>query len=109
MIRIHKIGLIAILLASTVPLAARAGSAAPIQTGTFHGQVHSTSGRAAIYQEASGKRLLRLTKFKTSNGPDVHVILIAAKDAKMIVRLRWEAKTSATHHAIKRYTPIWGK
>jgi hypothetical protein len=44
--------------------------------------VHSTSGRAAIYQEAGGKRLLRLTKFKTSNGPDVHVILIAAKDAK---------------------------
>ena len=25
--------------------------------------------------------LLRLTNFKTSNGPDVHVVLIAAKDA----------------------------
>ena len=25
--------------------------------------------------------VLRLTNFKTSNGPDVHVILIAAKDA----------------------------
>jgi hypothetical protein len=82
MISIRKIGSIAILLASTIPLAARAQSAAPIQTGTFHGQVHSTSGRASIYEEADGKRLLRLTKFKTSNGPDVHVILIAAKDAK---------------------------
>jgi hypothetical protein len=82
MIRIQKIGFIAILLASIIPLASRAQSAAPIQTGTFHGQVHSTSGRAAIYEEVGGKRLLRLTKFKTSNGPDVHVILIAAKDAK---------------------------
>ena len=52
-----------------------------LETGTFHGKVHSTSGRATIYQEEGGKRILRLTNFKTSNGPDVHVILIAAKDA----------------------------
>jgi lipopolysaccharide export LptBFGC system permease protein LptF len=52
-----------------------------LETGTFHGKVHSTSGRATIYQEQGGKLVLRLTNFKTSNGPDVHVILIAAKDA----------------------------
>ena len=52
-----------------------------LETGTFHGKVHQTSGRATIYQEADGKLVLRLTNFKTSNGPDVHVILIAAKDA----------------------------
>ena len=52
-----------------------------LETGTFHGKVHSTSGRATIYREESGKLILRLTNFKTSNGPDVHVILIAAKDA----------------------------
>jgi len=52
-----------------------------IETGTFHGKVHQTSGRATIYQEENGKLVLRLTNFKTSNGPDVHVILIAAKDA----------------------------
>jgi len=52
-----------------------------LETGSFHGKVHSTSGRATIYQEADGKLVLRLTNFKTSNGPDVHVILIAAKDA----------------------------
>ena len=52
-----------------------------LETGTFHGKVHKASGRATIYQEADGKLLLRLTDFKTSNGPDVHVILIAAKDA----------------------------
>ncbi|HTZ75633.1 MAG TPA: DM13 domain-containing protein [Candidatus Aquilonibacter sp.] len=52
-----------------------------LETGTFHGKVHQTSGRATIYQQANGKLVLRLTNFKTSNGPDVHVILIAAKDA----------------------------
>jgi len=51
-------------------------------TGTFHGKVHSTSGRATVYQGAGGKRILRLTHFKTSNGPDVHVILVAARDVK---------------------------
>ena len=58
------------------------GKAKTLATGTFHGKVHSTSGRATIYQEADGKLVLRLTNFKTSNGPDVHVILIAADDAK---------------------------
>jgi hypothetical protein len=52
-----------------------------LETGTFHGKVHQTSGRATVYQDAEGKLVLRLTNFKTSNGPDVHVILIAAKDA----------------------------
>lgn len=52
-----------------------------LETGTFHGKVHQTSGRATIYQEADGKLVLRLTNFKTSNGPDVHVILVAVKDA----------------------------
>jgi hypothetical protein len=52
-----------------------------VVTGTFHGKVHQTSGRATVYQDADGKMVLRLTNFKTSNGPDVHVILIAAKDA----------------------------
>ena len=52
-----------------------------LATGTFHGKVHQTSGRATIYKEEDGKLVLRLTNFKTSNGPDVHVILIAAKDA----------------------------
>jgi len=53
-----------------------------LATGTFHGKVHQTSGRATIYQEADGRVVLRLTNFKTSNGPDVHVILVAAQDAE---------------------------
>jgi len=52
-----------------------------LETGTFHGKVHKTSGRATVYEEEDGKLVLRLTNFKTSNGPDVHVILVAAKDA----------------------------
>lgn len=51
-----------------------------LYTGKFHGKVHKTEGRATVYQQADGKLLLRLTGFKTSNGPDVHVILVAAKD-----------------------------
>jgi len=50
-------------------------------TGKFHGKVHSTEGRATVYQVGEGKMVLRLTGFKTSNGPDVHVILVAVKDA----------------------------
>lgn len=56
-------------------------NAQAVETGTFHGKVHNTSGRATVYKEADGHLVLRLTNFKTSNGPDVHVVLIAAKDA----------------------------
>ena len=56
-------------------------TAKTLYTGTFHGKVHQTSGRATIYQESDGRLILRLTNFKTSNGPDVHVVLIALKDA----------------------------
>jgi len=57
------------------------GKPKTLETGKFHGKVHATSGRATVYQEADGKLVLRLTNFKTSNGPDVHVILVATKDA----------------------------
>jgi len=55
-------------------------------TGRFHGKVHKTEGRATVYQEADGKPVLRLKDFKTSNGPDVHVVLVAANagDAKSL-------------------------
>jgi hypothetical protein len=37
---------------------------------------------ATVFQLADGKKTLRLTNFETSNGPDVHVYLVAAQDAK---------------------------
>lgn len=51
-----------------------------LYTGKFHGKVHATEGRATVYQQADGKLVLRLTGFKTSNGPDVHVVLVAFKE-----------------------------
>ena len=34
-----------------------------------------------MHDLASGRRVLRLTEFSTSHGPDVRVILVAANDA----------------------------
>ncbi|HEU4930696.1 MAG TPA: DM13 domain-containing protein [Pyrinomonadaceae bacterium] len=53
-----------------------------LATGEFHNGAHETKGMAAVFQLADGKKTLRLTNFATSNGPDVHVYLVAATDAK---------------------------
>ena len=58
------------------PPAQAAGQLTPQLTGRFVGEVHKTSGRATVYQQADGSRVLRLTDFSTSNGPAVHVLLI---------------------------------
>jgi hypothetical protein len=55
----------------------------PLYTGVLAGRAHPTSGRASIYQTADGKRALRLTDFTTSNGPDVHVLLVPSSDEKL--------------------------
>jgi len=49
--------------------------------GAFHDGSHETMGKAAIYELENGSRVLRLTDFHTSNGPDVQVYLVAAEDA----------------------------
>ena len=50
-------------------------------SGAFHSVAHESKGKASIYQLPEGKRILRLTSFETSNGPDVRVYLVAANDA----------------------------
>lgn len=50
--------------------------------GDFRGLAHETKGMASVHQLADGKRILRLSHFETSNGPDVHVYLVAAEVAK---------------------------
>lgn len=62
---------------------AKAASQAPmlVSQGMFHKGAHETSGTASIFQTPDGKRVLRLTDFMTSNGPDVQVYLVAANDA----------------------------
>lgn len=72
---------IAAAAASLLAGAVLAQSGKIVATGKFHGAAHNTSGRATIYA-VDGKETLRLTNFKTSNGPDVHVVLIAASDAQ---------------------------
>jgi hypothetical protein len=57
------------------------GSETVLASGSFHSVAHGSKGTASIYELADGKRILRFTNFETSNGPDVHVYLIAANDA----------------------------
>ena len=57
-------------------------SAKVLAQGEFHKADKAGSGTVTLYQLADGKRVLRLTDFSVDNGPDLHVRLIAAKDAK---------------------------
>ena len=50
--------------------------------GRFHTNAHETHGLATIYRLPDGRRVLRLTEFATSNGPDVRVYLVAAGDVQ---------------------------
>ena len=71
-------------VSESAPVASAAGSAPTatvLATGRFHGVAHQSMGTAAIHRLADGRRVLRFTDFETSNGPDVHVYLVAADDA----------------------------
>ena len=61
---------------------ARGEDAKVLAKGEFHNADKSGKGTATVYQLADGKRVLRLSNFETDNGPDLHVRLIAADDAK---------------------------
>jgi hypothetical protein len=65
-----------------MPAPQGAAAALPIESGTFYTILHPTSGTATIYEMADGTRMLRSTNFDTSNGPEVHVYMVAADDAK---------------------------
>jgi hypothetical protein len=54
---------------------------ATLLAGHFHSVAHETKGTATIHDLGGGRRVLRLTEFATSNGPDVRVYLVAAGDA----------------------------
>jgi hypothetical protein len=61
---------------------AREPSAKVLASGKFHKAEKAGKGTATVYKLADGRRVLRLTDFETANGPDLHVRLIAADDAK---------------------------
>jgi hypothetical protein len=65
-----------------MPSAQSTSSPQPLETGQFYSILHPTAGTATIYQMGDGTRVLRLTNFTTSNGPDVHVYMVASDDAK---------------------------
>ena len=62
--------------------AANVSSIQAIESGVFYGIAHPTGGTATIYRMEDGGLMLRFTNFRTSNGPNVHVYLVAADDAK---------------------------
>jgi hypothetical protein len=59
---------------------ARSAYAVSLAKGSFHSNAHETIGTATILSLGDGRRILRLTSFSTSNGPDVRVYLVAAPD-----------------------------
>ena len=65
-----------------MPTAPAAAPAQALESGNFYGLLHPTEGSATIYRMGDGSRVLRFTNFKTSNGPDVHVYMVAAEDAR---------------------------
>jgi hypothetical protein len=62
-------------------LIAQTTAPAPLFTGVFHSVAHETRGNATVHRLPDGTRVLRLTEFATSNGPDVRVYMVAAPDA----------------------------
>ena len=65
-----------------LPTARDGASPQSVASGSFHSVIHPTQGTATIYQIGNGSRVLRFTNFKTTNGPNVHVYMVAADDAK---------------------------
>jgi len=66
------------------------GSSSPqrLVSGQFYSILHPTAGTATIYQMGDGSRVLRFTGFSTSNGPDVHVYMVASDDAKDVATVQ---------------------
>ena len=64
--------------------AAPAAAVAPmtLASGSFHSNAHDTRGMASVIDLGEGRRVLRLTNFATSNGPDVRIYLVAAPDVQ---------------------------
>jgi len=75
-------------VAEALPTAQSGSLPQPLVSGQFYSIFHPTAGSATIYQMGDGTHLLRLTSFSTSNGPDVHVYMVAADDAKDVARVQ---------------------
>jgi hypothetical protein len=67
--------------ASASKTVAATNPAVVLAQGQFHTVAHTSRGTATVHRLSDGKRVLRFTDFETSNGPDLHVYLVAAGDA----------------------------
>jgi len=68
---------------SEAPPAGLSGEPEALYIGRLESRAHPTNGRATIYKSSDSKQYLRLTDFSTSNGPDVHVVLVKASDKSL--------------------------
>ena len=68
--------------AVTATAAASTDAPTTLAAGMFHSNAHETKGTATVLDLGGGRRVLRLTDFATSNGPDVRVYLVAAADVQ---------------------------
>lgn len=73
----RSIAALALLVSLSAPALVSAAPAS-LESGTLVAAAHETAGTVTIYRLDSGDRVLRLTDFHTSNGPDVHVYLSSA-------------------------------
>jgi Electron transfer DM13 len=58
------------------PAPATLGQLTPLYTGSFHSDARDTSGRATVYQQPNGSRVLTLSNFSTANEAGLKVILL---------------------------------
>jgi len=47
-----------------------------LYTGSFYSDAHEATGRATVYQQPNGTRILTLSNFSTSNAAELRVILL---------------------------------
>lgn len=69
---------LALFVSIAIPAFASAEPAA-LESGSLAAGAHDTAGTVSIYKLDNGDRVLRLTNFHTSNGPDVHIYLTSAE------------------------------
>ena len=82
-----------------------AAASTKLATGVFHSGAHETKGTAAVFQLADGKKTLRLTDFATSNGPDVHVYLVAVDDDVTVERISASVDHLSIHISRRHRSP----
>jgi hypothetical protein len=76
--KLSRFSAVAGLLIAVAPALASAAPAA-LESGSLVSGAHGTAGTVTIYKLDNGQRVLRLTDFHTSNGPDVHIYLTSAE------------------------------